>query len=176
MGGAVSLLVALRRKVELRGLVMVGSYGHCRHLSAYQRRLARSSWILPGFLIPLFAGPMLRTSSTFGRFSRAEADFMLSCVRLPSHGYLVRAATALHKLDLLEGARQLHLPALIVHGTDDRVLPLEAGRELAQTIPGAQLTEIPGAGHATFFLDPEHVNSAVSGFISRITMGAGRKA
>lgn len=175
MGGAVSLLVALRRKVELRGLLMVGSYGHHRHLSAYQRRLARSSWILPGFLIPLFAGPVLRTSSSFGRFSRDEADYMLSCVRFPSHGYLVRAATALQKLDLLDDARQLDLPTLIVHGTDDRVLPFEAGRELARTIPGAQLAEMRDAGHAVFFLDHKAVNDAVAGFITRLAMSKARK-
>jgi pimeloyl-ACP methyl ester carboxylesterase len=175
MGGAVSLLVALRRKVGLRGLVMVGSCGHHRHLSAHQRRLARSSWILPGFLITFVAGSMLRTSSAFGRFSRDEADFMLSCVRIPSHGYLVRATTALQKLDLLDDARHLDLPTLIVHGTDDRVLPFEAGCELAQTIPGAEWAEIRDAGHALFFLDHEAVNEKVAGFVTRVALGEARK-
>jgi pimeloyl-ACP methyl ester carboxylesterase len=110
---------------------------------------------------------MLRRSSTFGRFARDEAKFMHACIRIPSHGYLVRATGALRKLDLLDAARHLSLPTLIVHGTDDRVLPLEAGRELARTIPGAQLVEIPDAGHAVFFLNHEPVNAAVAGFIGK---------
>ena len=43
-------------------------------------------------------------------------------------------------------------PALVVHGTDDRVVPIENGRSLATRAPGAQLLEWGGAGHF-FWLD-----------------------
>lgn len=39
------------------------------------------------------------------------------------------------------------LPTLIVQGTDDPLVSVEAGRDLAETIPGARLMLIEGMGH-----------------------------
>ncbi len=38
-------------------------------------------------------------------------------------------------------------PILIVHGVDDRLIPIEHARELAAANPAAVLVEVPGAGH-----------------------------
>jgi 3-oxoadipate enol-lactonase len=38
-------------------------------------------------------------------------------------------------------------PTLIIHGSDDRLVPLRYGEELARLIPGAHLVVLPGAGH-----------------------------
>jgi aminoacrylate hydrolase len=46
------------------------------------------------------------------------------------------------RLHELEG-----LATLVLHGLDDRLVPPDHGRELARSIPGARLVEIPGAGH-----------------------------
>jgi pimeloyl-ACP methyl ester carboxylesterase len=41
----------------------------------------------------------------------------------------------------------VEVPTLVVHGTDDPLVPLEAGRDTAKAIPGAQLMLIDGMGH-----------------------------
>lgn len=38
-------------------------------------------------------------------------------------------------------------PALVIHGTDDPVIPSEAGKDTARAIPGASLMLIEGMGH-----------------------------
>ncbi|MFN3516950.1 MAG: alpha/beta fold hydrolase [Novosphingobium sp.] len=38
-------------------------------------------------------------------------------------------------------------PTLVIHGTDDPLVPVEGGRDTARAIPGAKLHEIPGMGH-----------------------------
>ncbi|TDC89800.1 alpha/beta hydrolase [Nonomuraea deserti] len=43
-------------------------------------------------------------------------------------------------------------PTLVVHGTDDPLLPLPHGEALAGQIPGARLRTVPGMGHS--FLSP----------------------
>ena len=40
------------------------------------------------------------------------------------------------------------VPTLVIHGTDDPLIPLEGGRDTARTIPGAQLLVIEGMGHS----------------------------
>jgi 3-oxoadipate enol-lactonase len=48
------------------------------------------------------------------------------------------------------GARlaQITAPTLVIHGEQDRVVPLENGRLLAGGIVGAQFTSVPGGAHA----------------------------
>lgn len=43
--------------------------------------------------------------------------------------------------------RRIVAPSAIIHGADDPLVRIEAGRELASLIPGATLDEIPGMGH-----------------------------
>lgn len=38
-------------------------------------------------------------------------------------------------------------PTLVIHGADDKLVPLAAGRDTAHHIKGAQLKIIPGMGH-----------------------------
>ncbi len=42
---------------------------------------------------------------------------------------------------------KIRTPTLVVHGADDPLLPVAAGRETARHIPGAHLQIIPGMGH-----------------------------
>jgi pimeloyl-ACP methyl ester carboxylesterase len=39
------------------------------------------------------------------------------------------------------------VPTLVLHGEDDRLFPVEAGRYLAEHIPGAQFYAFRGRGH-----------------------------
>lgn len=39
------------------------------------------------------------------------------------------------------------VPTLVIHGTDDALLPLAHGMDIAARIPGAELITIPGMGH-----------------------------
>ncbi|MCI0749641.1 MAG: alpha/beta fold hydrolase, partial [Nevskiales bacterium] len=43
--------------------------------------------------------------------------------------------------------KQITAPTLIIHGSDDPLIPVAAAYDLARHIPGAQLTVIPGMGH-----------------------------
>jgi pimeloyl-ACP methyl ester carboxylesterase len=43
--------------------------------------------------------------------------------------------------------RRLEVPTVVIHGTNDPLVPLRGGRATAKAIPGAELVEIPGMGH-----------------------------
>jgi pimeloyl-ACP methyl ester carboxylesterase len=43
--------------------------------------------------------------------------------------------------------RRVTAPTLVIHGADDALIPVEAGRDTAAAIPGARLEVIPGMGH-----------------------------
>jgi pimeloyl-ACP methyl ester carboxylesterase len=47
-------------------------------------------------------------------------------------------------------------PALVVHGDDDPMFPLEHGRALAETLPNAHLVSLAGRGHELFAAPDVH--------------------
>jgi len=46
-----------------------------------------------------------------------------------------------------EALRGVRAPTLVIHGAADPLVPVEAGRDTAQAVPGAELLEIEGMGH-----------------------------
>jgi pimeloyl-ACP methyl ester carboxylesterase len=46
-----------------------------------------------------------------------------------------------------EALRALSIPALVIHGRDDPLVPLAAGEDTAAAIPGAELLVVDGMGH-----------------------------
>ncbi|WP_030372799.1 alpha/beta fold hydrolase [Streptomyces rimosus] len=61
-----------------------------------------------------------------------------------THRQMAAVLTAPSRTRALE---QLRLPALVLHGTHDPLLPVACARATARAIPGAQLRVIPGMGH-----------------------------
>lgn len=59
-------------------------------------------------------------------------------------------------------------PTLVVHGADDPLVPPAAGRDIAATVPGAELTIIDGMGHDLPPALHGPVADAILGNISRI--------
>ena len=47
----------------------------------------------------------------------------------------------------VEMLKELSVPTLVLHGADDPLVPVAAGRHTAGQIPGSILTIIPGMGH-----------------------------
>lgn len=56
---------------------------------------------------------------------------------------------------------ELAMPTLVVHGTEDQMLPVENGRLIASRIPGSRLEIFDGAGHLFFWEQPERAAELV---------------
>jgi pimeloyl-ACP methyl ester carboxylesterase len=50
-------------------------------------------------------------------------------------------------IDVSEAAQRIQIPTLVVSGSEDGVMPVAAGSELAALIPGARFEVLEGAGH-----------------------------
>jgi pimeloyl-ACP methyl ester carboxylesterase len=60
----------------------------------------------------------------------------------------------------------LRHPTLVVHGTEDPLVPPANGAALARTIPGARLVELPGCGHLPMWECPARLAEVVGGFLA----------
>ena len=56
-------------------------------------------------------------------------------------------------VDVAVYAGEVSVPTLVLHGSNDREVPVEWGRELARTIPGARLEVFDGASHSLVIRD-----------------------
>jgi pimeloyl-ACP methyl ester carboxylesterase len=61
---------------------------------------------------------------------------------------------------------EIGAPALVVHGVEDLIVPVENGRMLAARLPHARLVELPGRGHNIALEDPDALNRLVLDFLT----------
>ena len=62
-------------------------------------------------------------------------------------GFVRQMAAIIADGDRSSRLARIAAPTLVIHGSDDPLVPLAGGRETARAIPGAQLLEIDGMGH-----------------------------
>ena len=63
---------------------------------------------------------------------------------------------------------KIDVPALIVHGTADNILPIDVtGRRFAEALPGAEYKELDGAPHGMLWTHSAEINEALLGFLGQ---------
>lgn len=67
-----------------------------------------------------------------------------------------------------ERVRSVAAPALVLHGTQDQVVPYEAGVRLAELLPNARLVTLQDVGHNYFVGEGERANAEVQAFIAEV--------
>lgn len=153
LGSMIAQEVAIRHPGRTRSLVSImGRPG--------DGRTGKVSWrMIPQFLRPPSADPvegMVRSFRRIGSAGRTEQDdedvrvTMLRSMRRESGdgtGGGRQLAACVAERDRTADLCGLALPALVVHGADDRVIVASGGRATAAAIPGAELLSVPGMGH-----------------------------
>jgi pimeloyl-ACP methyl ester carboxylesterase/predicted glycosyltransferase len=76
-------------------------------------------------------------------------------------------ASAPGKDTVLEWCRQSRSPVLVIHGTEDEVIPAGRGDALAEAT-GGELVLMEGSGHIPLARDPVEVNRLIRRFVDRI--------
>lgn len=145
-GGAIAQHLAIRHPERVRTLALVSTTA--THAST--RTFAESSTAMTAE-----ERALAMLDAALSPAARASDPSIVETVRAA----LVRRPDELHsrRLGALTGhdttdqLASIQMPTLVVHGTDDTVIPYEAGCFLAEQIPGSLFWSIEGARHATAF-------------------------
>ena len=75
--------------------------------------------------------------------------------------------------DFSDDLTKLDVPTLILHGTADRILPIDGqGRRLHAALPSAKYVEIEGGPHVMCVTHRAEVNAELMGFLAEVTGAA----
>jgi pimeloyl-ACP methyl ester carboxylesterase len=159
LGGMIAQLTALKHPARVATVTLIASsvFGPNNpdlppideKILAYHRSGAELNWSDEAAVIDYMVGGWRLLSGSAHRFDEPA-------IRAIASGEVGRATNLLSMFNhaLLAGGESWHgkigeirVPALVIHGTDDPVLPYPHGLALARTIPGAKLLTLNGTGH-----------------------------
>jgi 3-oxoadipate enol-lactonase len=159
MGGMVAQELALRHPQRLRTLTL-----GCTYCGGPEGRLAGDE-VATGLGQALLSGDRERALRAGYRCNLSQAftadpanyePFRTMATTLP-----VPVAVIMLQMQAIQGhdtsARLpgLEVPTLVIHGTEDRMLPLANGELIARLVPGARLERLEGVGHMFWWEQPE---------------------
>lgn len=86
------------------------------------------------------------------RFPPDDAELKAVCGRVAERGLDPQGATRqlfaiLASGDRRESLKHINAPTLVIHGSDDPLLPVEGSRDVARHVPGAELWVVDGMAH-----------------------------
>ncbi|MFI9340797.1 3-oxoadipate enol-lactonase [Streptomyces sp. NPDC052773] len=153
LGGAVGLHLAVHHPERLSSLAVICSSAHFNGAKPWQERAALvrreglaylaetadARWFTRGFTVP----ELVRDHR------EADPEAYAAC------------CDALAAFDLRDRLAAIRVPTLLIAGRDDPATPPSHLREIADAVPDAALTEIPGASHLAPAERPEAVLTAL---------------
>ena len=90
----------------------------------------------------------LEATNQLGEFTVEEAEAFLDYLRYGASPGMLEALMRMNReLDIRDVLPLVRVPTLVLHGAEDRLVPVEAGRFLADRIPGARFVVQAGIGH-----------------------------
>lgn len=90
--------------------------------------------------------------------------FAVRPVGLPDPEVALLTLDLLGQEDLRPLLNRVEQQALVIHGENDRIIPVSAGRFLAEILKDAKLATLPGIGHAPFLSRPGQVAQLLRAF------------
>jgi pimeloyl-ACP methyl ester carboxylesterase len=84
---------------------------------------------------------------------------------MPPPYALQRQVMAVLSFNTQERLHEIHVPSLVITGTEDKIVPSPNSRVLAERIADARLIEFEGAGHGFLVERAEETNRVVLGFL-----------
>lgn len=158
MGGGIAQMVALVAPDRMAGLLLLGTGA----------RLRVSDAILDGL-----GARFDETVATISRWSwgpEADSEWVAQGRQMmveTGAETLRRDFVACNRFDVRDRLGEISAPTHVVTGEEDRMTPPRLGRSLADDIPGASFSLVPGAGHMVQLERPQSVAEAAAALLAR---------
>ncbi len=172
MGGVIAQIIGVLHPERTRSLVLACTA--CRHhqwrielLNEWAESVkARGS--LSADALRWLIGPRLH--KRFGMWLNILARIL---VQTDPQGFAAQVGAIVSTPDELRfELAHVHVPTLVITGSQDALTPIGDAEELAEAIPGAQLVELRGAAHGLMVEAPNAFNSELLHFLDGVSSAA----
>ncbi|WP_344808188.1 alpha/beta fold hydrolase [Microlunatus ginsengisoli] len=149
-GGPTAIRVATMAPERVSGLILIGTAA--RFASAVDYAHGLPPFVVTEFIATLQqlwgSGVALELYAPTLADSPATRKWWATYQRLAATPGAVAASLRMQlDVDVRDLLPEVTVPTLVIHETRDMVIPVEAGRYLAEQIPGARIAEIDGHDH-----------------------------
>ncbi|HYO48474.1 MAG TPA: alpha/beta hydrolase, partial [Chloroflexia bacterium] len=165
MGGAIVLVLALRRPAWLSGIVLTCTGARLR-VDPHLLELLRTDYPAAVDLIIEMSFAQQNGPRTYSQQMRRNGTHR-QMLRVPQEVTLADYQ-ACDNFDVLDRLGEIELPTLCVVGAQDRMAPPKYSQHLRQEIKGSRLEIIEGAGHMLPLEKPQEYNRVVEEFLYNV--------
>lgn len=163
MGGYVCLAFARRHPQRLAGLGLVCTQAAADSPEKRLARLAQAEQTL--------AEGNLRVAESMSTVLTNRPEMAADLRRLmsttPAAGMAAAMRAMAERAEMSAFLPQISVPALVIAGLADAIIPVERAREMAASLPDAQLVELEGVGHSPMMEAPQATAEALLGLLKR---------
>jgi pimeloyl-ACP methyl ester carboxylesterase len=116
----------------------------------------------------------LEAVRNMGEFTEADAQEFLDYLRMGSSPGSMEALVRMNRdIDVRHVLPAVRVPTLVMHGSEDTVVPSAVSRYIADRIPGAVFVETPGAGHLALGEPARRVSEQMLRFLTDVRDSGG---
>jgi pimeloyl-ACP methyl ester carboxylesterase len=168
-GGLVAQQLAIRHPQRIEALLLAATGPGSAPLASKPDPAAAAALLGRGARTPEGAYRLACTVLYSRRFQEEHADFIEKQVRdrarrpVAARAFQAQLAAS-QGHDVWDALPSIAAPTLVLHGSEDAVLPLGTAKLLCDRIPGAVLDVFDGAGHLFFHEQPQRTADAVTAF------------
>jgi pimeloyl-ACP methyl ester carboxylesterase len=169
MGGYTTLAVLRAAPSRVSGLVLIDTKHTADAPEARENRLAMATRAdhegVTGWLADTMLPVLLGKTSTAQRPDVVDtARHLLSVASPEAVAWAQRAMAA--RPDSSAALRAADVPALVVHGAEDAIIPVDAGRAMMELLPQAEMVVLDESGHLPPLESPAALTTAVTTWLS----------
>jgi len=159
LGGQIALALAARGRIPVKSLILI---------SSTPKFTASADWTfgLPEAQLRSMQRHFARNPQLCIQQFQHNIDARRSCPRLPDAATAARGLELLGSIDLRPMLSGITCPVLLLHGSQDNVIPRSASGYLSRVLPDSRLETLEGGGHAPFWEDPSWVLRQLEAFLS----------
>jgi len=173
MGGLIAQVLALDYPERVEKVALGCTTHGGRHAVQPEREVMEILAKASDPTLPVEESVRLRLPVVFAeRFIREEPERLEEFVRLsirywPTPQGAAGQLGALSVFNVKRRLGEIRCPVLAITGSEDRMMPPENSRLLAEGIAGAEHYVVDGAGHSFFLEKPDEVNAVLIEFFSK---------
>lgn len=166
MGGPVAIAFAARWPDAVRSVTIADGFVDMREVGG--ARIPEWSKSIRSMPMAAFGRRYVESRLTPSASDTAREDLATAIAKVPPEAYIDVMKAIFDGIAFTGEAAAIRAPSLVIWGEEDEVTPLPHSRQIADTIPGARLETIPGAGHIANLDKPEAFNRLVGDFLDAL--------